>query len=89
MKAMILIMVAMLYGCSTTVPVKQRWPDAPLELMKKCPTLVQLAPTETAITDLLRVVVRNYTTYYECSTRLEGWQEWYDTQKKIFEEVNK
>lgn len=76
-------------GCSTTVPVTQRWPDAPMELMKKCPTLVQLAPTETAITDLLRVVVRNYGTYYECATRLEGWQEWHDAQKKIFEQVSK
>lgn len=81
------ISVLMLTACSTTVPVKQTWPDVPLELMKNCPDLAQLAPTETAITDLLRVVVRNYATYYECSARRDGWQDWYGEQKRIFESV--
>lgn len=81
------ISVLMLTACSTTVPVKQTWPDVPPELMKNCPDLAQLAPTETAITDLLRVVVRNYATYYECSARRDGWQDWYGEQKRIFESV--
>lgn len=81
------ISVLMLTACSTTVPVKQSWPDVPPELMKNCPDLAQLAPTETAITDLLRVVVRNYATYYECSARRDGWQDWYGEQKRIFESV--
>jgi len=40
-----------------------------------------------AITEMLKVVIHNYTLYYECSTKVEGWQEWYDTQKKIYENI--
>ncbi len=86
MKLLVLAFVtAALAGCTTVVPVKQTFPDAPPELLKSCPDLVQLAPAETAITDLLRVVVKNYATYYECSARRDGWQEWHTEQKQIFE----
>jgi hypothetical protein len=86
MKTLAVIVAAMsVTACSTVVPVKQKFPDAPPELMRACPELSQLAPTETAITDLLRVVVKNYATYYECSARREGWQEWHTEQKQIFE----
>ena len=37
---------------------------------------------------MLKVVVENYVTYYNCATKVEGWQEWYTEQKKIFESVN-
>jgi hypothetical protein len=36
---------------------------------------------------MLKTVVENYTLYYQCSTKVEGWQEWYSEQKKIFDEV--
>jgi hypothetical protein len=37
--------------------------------------------------ELLTTVVENYGTYYEIRARLEGWQQWYLEQKKIFEEI--
>jgi hypothetical protein len=90
MKSMALLLtVVILSACSTVVPVKQKFPNVPPELMKNCPELTQLLPTETAITDLLRAVVKNYATYYECSARRDGWQDWYSEQRKIFESATR
>jgi hypothetical protein len=38
---------------------------------------------------MMKVVVENYTMYYECSTKVEGWNEWYVEQKKIMDKVSK
>ena len=37
--------------------------------------------------DLVGTVGENYGTYYELRQKLLAWQEWYKTQKQIFEEV--
>lgn len=85
-----LILTLFLAGCGTTaVPVKQKWPDAPKELLEKCEALRKADVSKTAITDLLKTVVENYGLYYQCSAKVEGWQEWYEGQKKIFESANK
>jgi hypothetical protein len=33
------------------------------------------------------VVVANYAQYYECKNRADGWGQWYQDQKKIYESV--
>jgi hypothetical protein len=71
------------------VPVKQKWPEVPKELLEKCESLRKADTSKTGITDLLKTVVENYSLYYQCSAKVEGWQEWYDGQKKIFESANK
>ena len=82
-----LLIALLVAGCSTTVPVTQKFPNATPELMKKCEDLKKIEGDKVSITDLLKVVVHNYSLYYECSTKVEGWQEWYDTQKKIYESI--
>lgn len=37
--------------------------------------------------ELLDTVVVNYGTYYEVAEKLKGWQEWYRSQKAIFENL--
>jgi hypothetical protein len=37
--------------------------------------------------ELLETVVDNYGTCLETAEKLSGWQEWYRTQKKIFESL--
>ena len=37
--------------------------------------------------ELIGTVTDNYGTYYEVVTQLKGWQQWYQDQKKIFEEI--
>jgi hypothetical protein len=38
---------------------------------------------------MLKVVVANYGTYYECAVRHDGLVEWYHVQKKIHEGIGK
>lgn len=82
-----LLLTLLLAGCSTVVPVKQNFPEAPPALKEKCEQLKQVQGDKVSITDLLKVVVQNYTLYHECSTKVEGWQEWYTEQERIFKDV--
>ena len=89
MKYATILLLALLTGCSTTVPVKTSFPNAVPELMKRCEDLKKIEGDRVAITDMLKVVVTNYTLYYECSTKVEGWQDWYTEQKRIHDEATK
>ena len=82
-----LLILVLLAGCTTTVPVKQKFPNATPELMKKCENLKKIEGDKVAITEMLKVIVHNYSLYYECSTTVDGWQDWYNEQKKIFDNV--
>jgi hypothetical protein len=46
-------------------------------------------PSTVKASDLLDTVVVNYGTYYEVAEKLKGWQEWYRSQKAIFETLQK
>jgi PBP1b-binding outer membrane lipoprotein LpoB len=81
-----LVLVLLLAGC-TTVPVARKFPDAPTQLLEKCPQLKTIAAETTVFSVLTKTVVENYTTYHECATLQRGWIEWYNTQKKVFEQV--
>jgi hypothetical protein len=83
------IALLFLVGCSTTVPVQKKFPNATPELLKKCESLKKIEGDKVAITDMLKVIVHNYSLYYECSTKVDGWQEWYSEQKKIHEDSAK
>ena len=84
-----LILVLLLSGCGTTsVPLSQKFPNAPPELMKNCENLNTLQDSN-KISDLLKVVVENYKLYYECANRVDGWKTWHSTQKEIFENTSK
>jgi hypothetical protein len=75
-----------LTGCSTVVPVKAKFPDMPERLMVKCPQLEKVSETPT-LSDVAKTVTNNYTTYYECATKHDGFVEWYNIQKNIFESI--
>lgn len=90
MKIVSLCLILLLTGCSIfqkPVPVKRSFPEAPEELKKACVELMQIEPGKNSITDMLKVVVHNYRLYYECSNKVEGWNDWYKSQKRIFESV--
>jgi hypothetical protein len=82
-------LVLLLSACATTpVPIERKFPPYPSALLEKCEPLKTIEPTDkVAITDMLKVVVENYVRYYNCATKVEGWQEWYTEQKKIFEDI--
>jgi hypothetical protein len=83
MKLALLILPLFLAGCFTTVPVTQKFPEAPVILLEKCPQLIEMSENENSIKDLLAVVIQNYGMYYQCSESVNGWQEWYKETQKI------
>lgn len=43
--------------------------------------------SDVKISEITTTVVENYGTYYQISEQLKAWQEWYKTQKEIFEKA--
>jgi PBP1b-binding outer membrane lipoprotein LpoB len=74
-----------LAGCTTTVPVKRNFPDAPERLMKPCTELKQIEKNDPVLSEVIKTVAENYTLYHECSMKNDAWIEWYNVQKKAFE----
>lgn len=87
MKLSSTLILLLLTGCSTTVPVVAKFPEAPPSLKASCPELKKIEGDSVSIVDLHKVVVENYTEYYACAQKVQGWNEWHTKQKKIFEEV--
>jgi hypothetical protein len=87
MKYVYLLSFLLLTGCSSLYPVKQEFPVAPKVLLEKCPDLMIIDDGKNSLRDMLKVVIQNYATYYQCAEKTEGWQNWYTEQKKIFDGV--
>jgi hypothetical protein len=87
-KLLAIASILLITGCSTTVPVTARFPDAPILILEKCPQLKTIEGESVSIIDFTKTVTLNYTTYYECAVKSDAWIEWYQIQKKIFEEIN-
>jgi hypothetical protein len=87
MKYALLILAVFLTACSTPVPVSQRFPEVPKALVERCESLKKIEGDKVAITEMLKVVVQNYGMYYECAAKVDGWNDWYLEQKRIYESV--
>ena len=85
----LVVVFALLTGCSTVVPVTAKFPSAPATLLESCPKeLKAIEGDKVNIIDLTKSIVDNYETYHLCADKSDSWIEWYNIQKKIFEEVN-
>lgn len=90
MKNLVLIsLAALLTGCATAVPVAMKFPDAPPSLLTTCEDLEKVKPTEEQLSELMKVVTKNYGSYYECKVKVDAWIEWYKKQKEISDSVTK
>jgi len=87
MKIALLGLASLLAACSTAVPLTQNFPEAPAMLMEKCPALKTIAGEKVTIVDFTKTVSENYVTYYQCAGRTEAWIDWYNQQKKIWDET--
>jgi hypothetical protein len=81
-----LLLLLIITGCSTTVPIVAKFPEIPEKLLVKCPQLEKLED-DSKLSDISKTITKNYTTYYECAVRDDAWIEWYQTQKQIFEGI--
>lgn len=83
MKLMALVLALGLVGCaSQSVPVKPKFPSPPQ--VQSCPELKQL-PKDAVLSQIAETIDYNYTQYYLCSLGVDTWQQWYTTQKKLYE----
>ena len=85
MKLVLILLLLLLAGCSTTVPVTQKFPTAPELLQEPCQELKKLTGEKISIIDFTKTVTANYTLYHECSAKNSAWLDWYQKQKRIFE----
>ena len=83
----VLLLSLLLTGCSTVVPVTQKFPDAPGNVaMTACPQLQKVAE-DARLSDITKTITVNYGTYYECAVKTDAWIEWYQKQKIIFDKT--
>ena len=87
MKYALLILAVFLTACSTPIPVSQKFPNVPTALVERCESLKKIEGDRVAITEMLKVVVQNYGMYYECAAKVDGWNDWYLEQKRIYESI--
>jgi hypothetical protein len=85
MKYIIILSAILLTGCTTvSVPVKAKFPLMPETLLVRCPQLEGVSE-DAKLSDISKVIAKNYTTYYECAVKHDGIIEWYKIQKTIYE----
>jgi hypothetical protein len=82
-----LLIALLLSGCSTLVPVAPKFPEKPSNV-EQCPQLDTVSDN-VKLSELTNTIVKNYGSYNECVVKVDTWNEWYDTQKKIYEGVSK
>lgn len=84
----VMLAATLLTGCfATATPVKRSFPEAPVYLMQPADELRVLDKNTQDLDALILNANENYESYRELDIRLQGWQQWYQEQKKIFESV--
>lgn len=87
----ILLLTVMLYGCSTTklTAAKPKFPepyiDETTKQMPKCEPLKIIPPDVNNMSSVFKIIVENYTLYWNCSNKVEGWKIWYEIQKRNYD----
>ena len=89
MKKLITIIALGLTGCATPVPVTMKFPDVPKDLLITCADLDKVQPTEEQLSEMMKVVVKNYGSYHECRLKVDSWIDWYKKQKEISDSIKK
>lgn len=86
LKLILILLLLVLAGCSTTVPVVAKFPEAPKELLVKCEPL-QSADKSVTISEFTKIVVSNYEKFHLCANKHSGLVDWYQQQKENFKEL--
>ena len=87
MNRLIIAFCVFLSACSTVVPVTMKFPQAPETLMTEVTPLETLPNDKRQLSDLIDNATYNYGKYYELEARVKAWQDWYEVQKRIHEDV--
>ena len=63
------------------------WPEAPSSLTEPATNLDPLPADKKSLADLIQNANENFGKYYQLKEKYEAWQNWYNTQKQIYESV--
>lgn len=85
MKVLVALSLLFLAGCAT--PVQRDFPSVPPSLRSGCEDLTLIEVGTDKLSEVLVVVTGNYAKYHECQIKVETWQEWYNTQRDIFNSI--
>lgn len=79
--------MSVLAGCASYIPVKQSFPEAPPVLMET-PTSMVSTKQNASADEVFADVVKNYGIATEYKIKLVEWQQWYTSQKQLFNKGN-
>lgn len=93
MKILAIILVTLgLVGCSSSpklVSAKPSFPppyvDEKTKEMPTCDNLKSIPADVNNLSSVFKIIAENYTTYWQCSNKVDGWKEWYQIQKQNYE----
>ena len=88
MKSSLVILLLFLSGCAK-IPTKMNYPEIPDSLMEPCSELQEVSEKETKMSEFLKVINKNYESYYDCKLKVELFQKWYKETKEIYKKVTK
>ena len=86
-KLLVPLMALLLAGCQTTVPVTMTFPQPPASLMEPAEKLTPLKKDKAELSDIIENANDNAGKYYKLREKYRAWQQWYDEQKKIYEDL--
>jgi len=91
-KILIILLTFTLSGCSMMPRLTSAKPEFPgpfvdekTQQMPKCEDLKQVPADVNSMSEVFKIIVENYTTYWRCSNQVDGWAEWYEQQKKNYD----
>lgn len=79
-----IVLTLLLTGCWKTVP---KFPEAPPTALESCSPLQKADTTD--FESFLKIVVKNYETYYLCKNKTDTWIEWYNKTSTNYKEATK
>lgn len=87
-KILAILLLVVVTGCATSVPVAIQFPEIPDQLKEKADNLSPLDTSKKVqLSDIVENANENAGKYYKLKEKYEAWQQWYDAQKKIFDSV--
>ena len=80
----VVLVILLLSGCHSGPRIFGKFPNAPIGVVgEPCPNLYETKP-ESQSSDILMVIAKNYSMYYECAAKLDAWTKWYKDEKGNF-----